>query len=148
MLVVDVLAYELDVLRDVGLRGADPRDALLDVVDEALGHGGVLVQVDQVGSLKQRQAGVTIHDMASENLTNESLRTLTGGVYPESVAGFTAMVTKRGSCQTTLSDRYLKYLNCGAQHQLKLNVAHDIKGIMSETDTTKCSVFKEYANRH
>ena len=53
VLAEDVRADELDVLRDVGLRGADARDALLDVVQEALGERGVLVQVHQVRSLQK-----------------------------------------------------------------------------------------------
>ena len=52
VLAEDVCADELDVLRDVGLGGADARDALLDVVEQALGQRGVLVQVHQVRSLE------------------------------------------------------------------------------------------------
>ena len=56
MLVIDVLADQLDVLRDVGLGRAHSGDALLDVVDQTLGHGRVLVQVHQVRRLeKMRQ---------------------------------------------------------------------------------------------
>ena len=55
MLAEDVCADELDVLRDVGLGGADARDALLDVVEQALGQRGVLVQVHQVRSLGEER---------------------------------------------------------------------------------------------
>ena len=55
VLAEDVRADELDVLRDVGLGRPDARDALLDVVQEALGERGVLVQVHQVGSLGREE---------------------------------------------------------------------------------------------
>ena len=51
MLADNVGADQLDVLRDVGLGRPDPGDALLQVVEETLGQGGVGVQVHQVGSL-------------------------------------------------------------------------------------------------
>ena len=55
VLVEDVRAAQLDVLRDVGLGRADPRDAVLDVVEQALGHERVLVQVDKVRRLLGRE---------------------------------------------------------------------------------------------
>ena len=54
VLAEDVCADELDVLRDVGLGGPDARDALLDVVEQALGQRGVLVQVHEVRSLAEK----------------------------------------------------------------------------------------------
>jgi hypothetical protein len=45
----DVGADQLNVLRNVGLRGSHPRDAVLRVINQALRHERVLVQVDQVG---------------------------------------------------------------------------------------------------
>ncbi len=48
----DVGADELDVLGDVGIRRSDLGHALLDVVQEALGQRGVLVQVDQMRCLE------------------------------------------------------------------------------------------------
>ena len=56
VLAEDVGADELDVLRDVGLRRADARHALLDVVQQALGQRRVLVQVHQVRRLEGREA--------------------------------------------------------------------------------------------
>lgn len=56
----DVRPYELDVLRDVGLGAADARDALLDVVQEALRQRRVLVQVHQVGRLERRREGAGV----------------------------------------------------------------------------------------
>ena len=55
VLVEDVAADQLYVLGDVGLGRPDPGQALLDVVEEALRQGGVLVQVDQVRRLLRRK---------------------------------------------------------------------------------------------
>ncbi len=48
----DVSSDQLNVLRNVRLWRPDPGQTLLDVVEETLGQGGVLVQVDQMRSLK------------------------------------------------------------------------------------------------
>ena len=53
VLALDVGPHQLDVLRQVGLGGPDPCQALLDVVEEAFGQGRVLVQVDQMRRLKK-----------------------------------------------------------------------------------------------
>ena len=53
VLAENVRADELDVLRNVGLGRPDARDPLLDVVQEALGESGVLVEVHQVRSLEK-----------------------------------------------------------------------------------------------
>ena len=52
VLALDVGPHQLDVLRQVGLGGPNPCQALLDVVEEAFGQGRVLVQVDQMRRLK------------------------------------------------------------------------------------------------
>ncbi len=54
VLAQDVRADQLDVLRNVGFGGPDPRHALLDVVQQALGQSGVLVQVHQVRGLHKQ----------------------------------------------------------------------------------------------
>lgn len=48
----DVSSDQLNVLRNVCLWRPDPGQTLLDVVEETLGQGGVLVQVDQMRSLR------------------------------------------------------------------------------------------------
>ena len=53
VLAENVRADELYVLRNVGFGRPDARDPLLDVVQEALGERGVLVQVHQVRSLEK-----------------------------------------------------------------------------------------------
>ena len=56
MFVEDVLADQLDVLRDVSLCRAHASDPFLDVVDQTFRHGRVLVQVDQMWCLKKNGA--------------------------------------------------------------------------------------------
>lgn len=53
MLSVDVGAVELDVLGKVELRGAYVCEAIFDVVEEALRHRRVLVEVHEVGCLEE-----------------------------------------------------------------------------------------------
>ena len=57
VLAEDVPPDQLDVLADVGLGGADAGDALLDVVEQALGEGRVLVQVDEMRGLGTTKTG-------------------------------------------------------------------------------------------
>lgn len=55
VLAENVRAAELNVLGYVGLGAAEAGQAHLEIVDEALGHEGVLVQVHQVGRLLGRE---------------------------------------------------------------------------------------------
>ena len=50
MLIGDVGPDQLDILRDVGLWGADPGGSDLQVVQQALGQGGVRVEIDKMWS--------------------------------------------------------------------------------------------------
>lgn len=52
VLAEDVPADQLDVLADVGLGRADAGEALLDVVEQALREGRILVQVDEMRGLR------------------------------------------------------------------------------------------------
>ena len=52
VLALDVGAHQLNVLGQVRFRGAYPGLTFLDVIEETLGEGRVLVEIDQMGSLK------------------------------------------------------------------------------------------------
>ena len=54
VLLCNVRATQLDVLRSESFRSAGASHALLDVVDETLGHEWIFAEVDQVRHLREK----------------------------------------------------------------------------------------------